>query len=67
MIRETLENPSHSRDNGPVVNMLGLLLHATHVEGSQDRGGLLVIKTTFCGPAPPETDSLDCKKTVRVG
>jgi hypothetical protein len=38
MIRETLENPSHLRDNGPVINRLGMLLHATHVEGSQDRG-----------------------------
>ena len=38
MIRETLENPSHLCDNGPMINRLCLLLHATHVEGSQDRG-----------------------------
>jgi hypothetical protein len=38
MIRETLENSSHAWDNGPVINRLGLLLHATHVEGSHNRG-----------------------------
>jgi hypothetical protein len=38
MIRETLENPSHLRDTGSVINRLGMLLHATHVDGSQVRG-----------------------------
>jgi hypothetical protein len=49
MIRETLENPSHLRDDGPVINRLGLLLHATHAEGSQDRGVYWLSKRHFPG------------------